>query len=250
MIEQQAVRGVRLNRWRPTAAKCSKRWTARASSCAGGNALGLLGCRGCGAGRGTLRHGTWMTAPCCACWPAAAPDYGGLCAGVPAGLMAAIAGVLVGFDRKHGFVALLSGLVSADLPRPGRPARLAGAWGWGWPCWRVWPAAGVAAGGGARDPRDPARLWRTACQRLDRRWPGRGGPGRCAGLDCRRLDAGGITLAGFGIAAACFALLARLCVALLRRLLPSGPQTSAAWPRWLLLPPGRSVRGRAWRWWR
>ena len=152
-----------------------------------------------------------------------------------AGLMAAIAGVMVGLIAQQGFVALLSGLVSADLPAPGALPALLG----------LGLGLALLAGFGLPPVLQLASVPAIRVIRRDFGAPrasglivGGLGVAGLAGVLALIADdwmLGGITLAGFGIAAACFALLARLCVALLRRLLPSGPQTSAAWPRWLLL---------------
>ena len=153
----------------------------------------------------------------------------------------AIAGVMVGLIAQQGFVALLSGLVSADLPA-GRPARLAGL------------GAGLAllAGFGL-----PPVLQLAAVRSVIRRdfgaprasglivgglgvaacWPG------VLALIARRLDAGRASRwrasASRRLALRCWRGCAWPCC----RLLPGGPQTSAAWPRWLL-PGDQQVNAR------
>lgn len=151
-----------------------------------------------------------------------------------AGLLAAMAGVLVGLIAQQGFVALLSGLVSADLPAPGAMPALLG----------LGLGLALLAGFGLPPVLQLAAVPAIRVIRRDFGAPrasglivGGLGVAGLAGVLALIADdwmLGGITLAGFAIAAGVFALLARLCVALLRRSLPRGG-SAAAWPRWLLL---------------
>ncbi|MEN9628191.1 MAG: hypothetical protein RJA10_1418 [Pseudomonadota bacterium] len=146
------------------------------------------------------------------------------------GLLAGVAGVLLGLAVHNVFVWLLSGLVEAQLPPPG-----------------VWPALfGLSVGmtlllGFGLPP--VLQLARVPPLRVIRRDVGNlkagsllvlaaGAGGFVALLMAVSSDVklGAIAVGGFAVAVGLFALLAWLAVQLLRRLVPE-----AGAPRWLLL---------------
>ncbi len=156
------------------------------------------------------------------------------------GLLASAAGVAIGFAVHFGFVALLAGLVQADLPAPG-----------------VWPALfGLGVGltlllGFGLPP--VLQLSRVPPLRVIRREVG-GVKAASAGVLAAGtlgfvallmavssdLKLGAIAVGGFALAVAMFALLAWLAVRLLRTAVPEAGTPrwwtfGASAPRWLVL---------------
>ena len=156
------------------------------------------------------------------------------------GLLASVAGVLIGLAVHYAFVWLLAGLVTAQLPAPG-----------------LWPALfGIGVGmtlllGFGLPP--VLQLARVPPLRVIRRDVGGlkagslgvllAGTGGFVGLllaVSSDLKLGAIAVGGFGVAVAVFALLSWLAVLLLKRAVPES--SSARWwtlgasaPRWLVL---------------